>query len=333
MNGKNIEISLADYSRKRELVDLWIEAFGDCESFISSFIDGYMLPEYNVPVIIADGKIVSAFYLVEFELYSNLQSIGTCAYLFAAATKKEYRNRGYMSELIKYASDLYRNRGIKAVFLFPQGKELFDFYEKLGFNAIYQTKRLTVNSNFRTKPDDLTEFRLQNQSITDANVFDGLYNSYVEFTAKQSLAPMKDRLFYFKCASSYLETPESRFATFERINPENGNNVEIFCYVFYKKYKNTYYIDDIIIPEYIKIRESVHKNFTEITSVLTDYILDILSFGNNTDDISVEINTLPSSFSDSRNVKTAMIMPLSKDTSEIVKNLKSPVYLNMFFNI
>ncbi|MCL2771910.1 MAG: GNAT family N-acetyltransferase [Oscillospiraceae bacterium] len=330
---ENTIISLADFSRKQELIDLWSEAFGDYEEFISSFIDSYMIPEYNVPVVISDGKIASAFYLIEFELYSNMQSIGICAYLFAAATKKEYKNRGYMSKLIKYASDLYGNRGVKVIFLFPQNKNLFDYYAKFGFESIYQTKKMTIDSNSLIQTcdvSDLKRFRLQTQNITDVNIFDGLYKSYVEFTAKQSLAPLKDRLFYFKCASSYLESTETKFATFERINSENENNVEIFCYVFYKKYKDTYYIDDIILPEYIKISEGVHKKFDETASVLADYILNILSLGNNS---NIEMNVLPSSFSDGKNIKTAMILPLSKDTAEIVKDLKSPVYLNMFFNI
>ena len=327
---ENAKISLADFSHKKELADLWIESFGDGENFISSFLDSYMLPEYNVPVVFSDGKIVSALYLIDFELYSNTKFLGNCAYLFAACTKKEYRSRGFMSALVSYSAELCKNRGLKAIFLFPQGEshKLFDFYSKLGFETIYAAKRKESKSGDKPPKFDFTGLRLEKKVLTDVHIFDGLYDSYVEFTAKQELAPLKDRLFYFKCASSYLEVPENSeiktyFAVLE-------NNVEKFCYVFYKKYKNTYYIDDIILPKHNNTEQTARRNFNETANILEDFIFNS---GESGDNISIVMNTLPDSFSDSKNIPLAMILPLSDDISYITDNLKSPVYINMFMNI
>jgi len=320
--GGNAKIFLADFSHKKELTELWIEAFGDDEKFVSSFLGAYMIPEYNVPVVVSGGKIVSALYLIEFELYSDTKVLGNCAYLFAACTKKEYRNKGFMSGLVSYSAELCANRGLKAVFLFPQGQnqKLFDFYSKLGFKTIYAAKKITNKSGAKKTKFDLSEFKLENKDITDVNIFDELYDSYVEFTAKQELAPMKDRLFYFKCVSSYLDSgvPENSkvktyFAVFE-------NNVEKFCYVFYKKYKNTYYIDDIILPKN-------NNNFTGTVEMLSDFIL---KSGEN---VNLGLNIPPSSFGGSQNVPLAMLLPLSCDVKNITDNLKAPVYINMFMNI
>ena len=321
-------ISLADFSHKKELTELWIEAFEDDENFISSFLDAYMIPEYNVPVGISDdGKITSMLYLIEFELYSNTKSLGNCAYLFAAATKKEYRNNGHMSELIAYSAELCGNRGLKAIFLFPQEEnhKLFDFYSKSGFKSIYAAKKIKIKSGDKKIISDLSGLRLENKNITDVKIFDRLYDSYAEFTAKQELAPMKDRLFYFRCASAYLGVPKNSeikayFAVLE-------NNVEKFCYVFYKKYKNTYYIDDIIFPEYHNIKETTQRKFDETTEILADFILNLGG------DINLEMNVFPISFSDGQNIPLAMILPLSDDINNITDNLKSPVYINMFMNI
>ena len=341
-------ISLADFSHKKELIKLWQEAFGDEEKFISSFLDAYMIPEYNVPVIIEGGEIASALYLIEFTLYSNMNVIGTCVYLFAAATKKEYRNRGYMSRLVSHSAGLCKNRGLKAIFLFPQGqdKKLFDFYSKFGFKTIYMAKRIRQSPAFGPpfeKGADVgnaplgvprpSEFRLAEKEITDVEIFDGLYDSYAEFTAKQELAPLKDRLFYFKCASSYLEDPDAHFAIFEKINnihgkiAENTHNVEKFCYVFYKKYKNIYYIDDIILSEYNNIKENNQQKFHETADILADFIL------NSGENANLEMNVLPSPLADAQNVPLAMLLPLSDDVKNIADNLKSPVYINMFMNI
>ena len=127
-----MNIELANLSHKQELTELWSETFGDGEKFISSFLDAYMIPEYNVPIVVENKKIVSALYLVDFDLYSETQVLGSCAYLFAAATKKGCRNKGYMSALVKHSAELCANRGLKAVFLFPQAQneKLFAFYSK-----------------------------------------------------------------------------------------------------------------------------------------------------------------------------------------------------------
>jgi len=328
--GENAKISLADLSHKKDLAGLWFEAFGDDVKFVSSFLDSYMLPEYNVPVVVSGGKIASALYLIEFELYSNTKIIGNCAYLFAACTKKEHRGKGFMSALVSYSAELCKNRGLKAVFLFPQGEshKLFDFYSKLGFETIYTAKRTEGKSGAKKPKFDLAGIRLEKKILTDIDIFDGLYDSYVEFTAKQELAPLKDRLFYFKCASSYLDIPENSeiktyFAVLE-------NNVEKFCYVFYKKYKNTYYIDDIILPKRNNTEKPAQKSFSETAALLEDFILNSGEFGDN---ISVKINTPPDSFGDGKNIPMAMILPLSDDISYITGNLKAPVYINMFMNI
>jgi len=305
MNFKNL-IKLAGFSDKKELTELWIETFGDDEKFISSFLDAYLIPEYNVPVIIRDKKIVSALYLIEFPLYSKSEIIGNCQYLFAAATKKEYQNNGYMSELIKYSADLCRNRGVHAIFLFPQNQsgKLFDYYSKFGFKSIYGAEKIISKKN-----TDLSEYKLEKKIITDVNVFDRLYDAYFEFASKQELSPVKDRLFYFKCAASYLDNPGSYFAVLEN---NSENNVEKFCYVFYKKYNNNYYINDIILLG--------NNNIQKIIEILSCFNLEI-------------IVPATSKFTENRHMPLAMLLPLSNSASNITNNLEYPVYINMFMNI
>jgi len=314
----NIKISLADFSHKKELADLWIEAFGDDEQFVNSFIDSYMIAEYNVPVATVDGKVVSALYMIDFELYSNLECIGTCSYLFAAATKKEYRNKGFMSKLIEYTAELYKNRDIKAIFLFPQNQNdnLFRYYSKFGFKDIYKTKKIY---SIPDAPSAVNDLELQTEDITNVEVFDELYDAYVHFNAKQSLSPMKDRLFYFKCAKSYLDSTEENtcFAIFQ-------NNVEKFCYVFYKKSKNVYYIDDIIFIESDKMTKNLKNERDKTLALLAGYIKN--------QGCGYEINALPTDFS-GENDSLAMILPLDKKIKDIIDNLKVPVYLNMFMNL
>ncbi|MGN0493022.1 MAG: GNAT family N-acetyltransferase [Acutalibacteraceae bacterium] len=57
-------------------------------------------------------------------------------YLYAAATKKEYRGRGYMSRLIR---ELIKEE--KPIFLKPQNDRLTGFYERLGFQRFNAVTR------------------------------------------------------------------------------------------------------------------------------------------------------------------------------------------------
>ena len=316
------KLSLADFSHKRELTNLWLEAFGDGENFIASFLGAYMIPEYNVPVMISesDKKIASALYLVDFELYSETKSLGNCAYLFAAATKKGHRNKGCMSKLVEYSASLCANRGLKAIFLFPQeqNRQLFEFYSKFGFKDIYAAKKIIIHpgSGEKNAPAaNYQDFNLTEKNIADTDIFDGLYGAYAGFTAKQALAPLKDRLFYFKCAVSYLDAPDTHFAVFEY-------NSEKICYVFYKKYKNTLYIDDIIL--------NAGDNFNKTADILAGFMLNSGICEKN---LTLEMNILPDSVSDAQNNRLAMLLPLTHSVKNIVENLTAPVYINMFMNL
>ena len=319
-----MEYSLADFSHKRELTELWTEAFSDSEKFISSFIDAYMIPEYNVPVIIEDKRIVSALYLIDFELWSETKNLGSCAYLYAAATKNGYRNRGFMSGLVKHAAELCEGRGLSAVFLFPQAmdKRLFEFYGKSGFKPIYKTKRIKYAAG---QKNDFAGYRLEDADITNTEIFDPLYESYVYSTVRQELAPKKDRFFYFKCASSYLETPENskirtHFAVFYK-------NSEILCYVFYKKYDGICYIDDITLPAE---RKASGEKLNDTANELADFFVNSGNFAKTPE---LYLNVPPVSASDPDNAPLAMLLPISGDVRGIADNLKNPVYINMFMNL
>ena len=313
------ELTLADLSHKKELTELWAEAFGDDEGFISSFLEAYMIPNHNVPAVISDGGLASALYLLDFALYSNADEIGHCAYLFAAATKKEHQNRGHMSRLIAHSAELCQSRGQKAIFLFPQDKDpkLFDFYSKFGFEGVYAAKKIK-GAGRGGAAHEPASYALRDLDISDPGVFGRLYGAYSKFAAMQPLAPVKDRLFYSRCAASYLEATgnsgtAAHFAALERIDE---HNCEKICYVFYKKDKNNYYIDDII--------PIGAKNCPEILAGF---------FADSGGGINFEINAPPSSLSDAQNERLAMILPLAGEVRDIIRELEAPIYLNMFMNV
>ena len=298
-------IALAELAHRDALAALWAEAFGDSEAFISSFLEAYMIPGHNVPAVISGGEPVSALYLLDFPLYSYGKAIGDCAYLFAAATKEGHKRQGHMSELIGYAAGLCREMGQKAIFLFPQNPKLFDFYAKFGFETVYAATKTRGKGS---------PFGLAEKNIADPGTFERLYGAYAKFSAGQALAPLKDRRFYLECARAYLDDG-GHFAAPDWINEHNS---EKFFYVFYKKYKNIYYIDDIIPIEPTK------EGFGDAAAALAE----VFSGADPGAGFEMTLPPLPG-----KSTPLAMLMPLCEEVREIIRGLEAPVYINMFMNV
>ncbi len=86
-----------------------------------------------------DGNPVALLFALPCEI-STEEKCFDAYYLFAAATKKAYRKKGYMSGLI---NNLIKEG--RPIFLKPENQGLISFYEKLGF------KKFTAVTGGETK--------------------------------------------------------------------------------------------------------------------------------------------------------------------------------------
>lgn len=94
---------------------------------------------YYLLVGILDGKIVSSVTLVLIEnLTHNLRPYSV---MENVVTHREYRNKGYASKLIEYASDLARNRECYKIMLMTGSKKesTLNFYKENGFSVDEKT--------------------------------------------------------------------------------------------------------------------------------------------------------------------------------------------------
>lgn len=110
-----------------ELRCLWQEAFGDTEEFLDDFgrtafhIDRCRCTEM-------DGKVAAALYWFE-----CLHMGRRIAYVYAVATAEAYRGRGISHELMENTHRHLAKLGYDGVILVPGSKELFRFYEGMGY--------------------------------------------------------------------------------------------------------------------------------------------------------------------------------------------------------
>lgn len=108
-----------------EITDILCEAFDmnivDCNNMLDM-----INPLDNTFVYVLEGEVVSVASAIEFSVNTKKGR-----YIYAVATKKSHRKRGFAGELLRYITDYYRE--LDVIMLRPANKNLFDYYKKLGF--------------------------------------------------------------------------------------------------------------------------------------------------------------------------------------------------------
>ena len=117
-----------------ELIKLWNEVFGDEKAYAKLILP--FLSHFDCYAVSEEGEIVSAMYLLPcFIDISGKTYKGK--YLYAAATKEESRNNGYMSLLINEAVENNKNV-IDFISLVPADEGLYSYYGRFGFEAVME---------------------------------------------------------------------------------------------------------------------------------------------------------------------------------------------------
>lgn len=123
---------------RSQAVCLWKEAFGDSEEYINFFLGTHKGCTF-VPLT-DNGVLVSALYLID----GTLCGINGF-YLFAAATFKEHRSKGYMARLLKLAEETAKQKNKSFIALVPAEKSLFNYYSRFGYKTAFYAKKQSKN--------------------------------------------------------------------------------------------------------------------------------------------------------------------------------------------
>lgn len=134
----SVKIKTAEYVDSAELRTVWKEAFGDSDAYLDFFFAFRFCPE-NTLVLLENGKIVSQLFLLPCFLRGK-DDIVPCYYLFAAATLKSARGKGYMGALLKAAESLSAERNVNAIVLLPGEPSLYDYYKRFGYSPCFKRK-------------------------------------------------------------------------------------------------------------------------------------------------------------------------------------------------
>ncbi len=124
-----------------ELRELWKEAFGDGDVFLDRFF-GEVFSSERCRCVSVDGKVAAALYW--FDCAYDGKRV---AYLYAIATAKSQRGKGICAALMRDTHSYLAQQGYALAMLVPASKELFSFYERLGYGACTSVSETLVSAS------------------------------------------------------------------------------------------------------------------------------------------------------------------------------------------
>ncbi len=120
---------------KEKAVQLHLSAFSHDSYDDANVIFNRLYPQ-NYYYKLKDDKVVSQTFVI-----GGDYSVFGAGYIYAAATLKEFRGQGFMSDLLTEIKNEY-----DILFLKPATEELYDFYSKIGFKIRFYCENISSNA-------------------------------------------------------------------------------------------------------------------------------------------------------------------------------------------
>lgn len=122
-------------SDRAAMTALWQQVFGDSEATITGFYEAF--PRCRAAVAENEvGALVSIVHVLPQTLTVEDQTI-PAAYLYAVATRPDYRGRGLASTLIRFTEALLERLDYRCAVLVPAEPSLFSYYARLGYTTAF----------------------------------------------------------------------------------------------------------------------------------------------------------------------------------------------------
>lgn len=154
-----------------ELKALWRDVFSDGNEYINSFFESVYSDE-NTLVFVDNGKPVSMLYIVAYGMPIDNREIKV-AYLYALATRPEYRGQKIMPRLLERSFEISRERGYALCALIPSEESLFGYYRKFGFEDTFS--RAVITKSVREVKKAASGYEALPIKKADT---DGIWNAY-----------------------------------------------------------------------------------------------------------------------------------------------------------
>ena len=172
-------IRFADEATTPCIREMWKIVFEDTEEYLDLLFTEKYKPK-NTLVYLDEGKPVASLQMLPYSITFYGERI-EFYYLMGLCTLPQYRRRGYMEQLIMSSHEVMCERKIPLSVLVPAEEWLFGFYEKYGYEKVFEKDN---------KPIPLEEILNNGKTIEEQYVcFDKCQQH--DFYVQKSLADFK----------------------------------------------------------------------------------------------------------------------------------------------
>ncbi|MCH5247407.1 MAG: GNAT family N-acetyltransferase [Muribaculaceae bacterium] len=130
---------------------IWDECFSDPFEWKELFFERVFKEEY-ASVILDNAQPVSSMMLLPYDFMFQGEIVKS-TYVYAAATRKHFRNKGMMTQLMKKALNESREKGNLFTVLIPASRELYFYYDRFDFSTVFFIKEERYTSVHRFRPE------------------------------------------------------------------------------------------------------------------------------------------------------------------------------------
>lgn len=129
-------IQFASKNTTAEVRSMWKTCFGDTDRYMDLYF-ARQYREENTLIYSVDNKAVASLQMLPYSIRLYGETV-PFYYLAGLCTLPEYRGKGYMGQLIQRSLEVMRERNIFLAVLVPAEKWLFGYYEKFGFETVFE---------------------------------------------------------------------------------------------------------------------------------------------------------------------------------------------------
>ncbi len=199
------------------LKQIWNESFNDTINYID-FVFGKVAKSNEILLFEQNGIVCAMLIMLPVKFSFYQESLGG-VYIYGAATREKYQNKGLMTRLLNEAERIAKEeRDAQLSVLVPGEAYLFDYYARRGYRADFGLRQVSVRPGMlETAARD--DFNLEIDKITSQHMYDirktALLNTpHIEWQPYQLDNVVQDGFVYGDHVASYEGTAGQGYAVF-----------------------------------------------------------------------------------------------------------------------
>lgn len=128
-------ISYSAGKYNRELKKMWKICFGDSSKFIRFYFEN-IYKEEETMVFFRENHPVASLQIIPYTIKLGMREV-KAGYISGAMTLPEYRKQGIMEQLLYFAFEEMKKKGMELSFLIPQNERIVGYYKRFDYREAF----------------------------------------------------------------------------------------------------------------------------------------------------------------------------------------------------